>query len=87
VIDLNKEKLQLDYPCNWKYKIVLLETICAKTVTKEIFEEREHSLEESNVSKKGKFKSYTIEIEVHNEEDRKELYQLLGNHSDIKMVL
>jgi putative lipoic acid-binding regulatory protein len=87
MIDLNKEKLQLDYPCNWKYKIVMLETTSVKTVTKEVFSDRPHSVKESNVSKKGKFKSYTIELIVHNEDDRKELYSLLGKHSEIKMVL
>lgn len=87
VIDLNKEKLKLDYPCSWKYKVVLLETTCVKTVVREVFLDREHKIKESNVSKKGKFKSYTIEMIVHNDDDRKELYQLLGNHDDIKMVL
>jgi uncharacterized protein len=87
MIDLNKHKLELDYPCSWKYKIVMLETINVKIVSKDIFGEREHSLEESKVSKKGKFKSYTVELIVHNDDDRKELHRLLGEHKDIKMVL
>lgn len=87
MIDLSKHKLELDYPCSWKYKIVLLETVNTKQISKEIFGEREHSLEESNVSKKGKFKSYTIELIVHNDDDREEIHRLLGEHKDIKMVL
>lgn len=87
MIDLNKHKLELDYPCSWKYKIVLLETIQANNVSKEIFGQREHTVKESNVSKKGKYKSYSLELIVHNEDDRKEIYDILGNHKDIKMVL
>ena len=87
MIDLSKEKLKLDYPCSWKYKIVLLESISAKRVSKDVFGEREYKLKESNVSKKGKYKSYSIELIVHNEDDRKELYRVLGEHTDIKMVL
>ena len=87
MIDLNKHKLELNYPCSWKYKIVTLETINVKYISKDIFGERSHSLKESNVSSKGKFKSYTIELIVHNDDDREELHRLLGDHKDIKMVL
>lgn len=87
MIDLNQHKLELDYPCSWKYKIVLLETVNAKHLSKNIFGEREHSLKSSKTSKKGKFKSYTIELIVHNEDDRKEIHKVLGEHKDIKMVL
>ncbi|MGA1941051.1 YbeD family protein [Arcobacter sp. YIC-310] len=87
MIDLNKEKLKLNYPCNWKYKIVVLETINIKTVVTDVVSQREHKVNESNVSKKGKFKSYTLELLVHSDDDRKGLYENLGNHDDIKMVL
>ncbi len=87
MIDLNQHKLELEYPCSWKYKIVLLESTNIKSISKDIFCQREHSIKESKVSKKGKFKSYTIELIVHNDDDRKELYKLLGEHKEIKMVL
>ncbi len=87
MIDLNQHKLELDYPCSWKYKIVILETVNVKYISKDVFGEREHSVKESNVSKKGKFKSYSIELIVHNEDDRKEIYKILGEHKEIKMVL
>lgn len=87
MIDLNKHKLELDYPCSWKYKIVLLESINVKFISNDVFGQRVHSVKESKVSNKGKFKSYTIELIVHNDDDRKEIHKLLGNHKDIKMVL
>ncbi len=87
MIDLNQHKLELEYPCSWKYKIVLLESTDVKYISKDIFGQREHGIKESNISKKGKFKSYTIELIVHNDDDRKELYKLLGEHKEIKMVL
>lgn len=87
MVDLSKEKLELNYPCNWVYKLVVLETISIKTTVKEVVLDREHNIKESKVSKKGKFKSYTLELLVHNEDDRKELYRILGEHENIKMVL
>lgn len=87
MVDLNKEKLKLDYPCSWVYKIVLLESANAKKVASSILEGREHTVKESKVSKKGKYKSYNLDLLVHNDDDRKEIYSLLGDHQDIKMVL
>ena len=87
MIDLNQHKLRLEYPCSWKYKIVILESIKVKHISTDIFGQREHSITKSKVSKKGKFQSFTIELIVHNDDDRKEIHRLLGEHKDIKMVL
>ena len=87
MIDLSNEKLELDYPCSWEYKLVVLEHINIKTTIKDVISSREHKVSESKVSTKGKFKSYKLEMLVHNEDDRKEIFKMLGAHSNIKMVL
>lgn len=87
MIDLNQHKLELDYPCSWKYKVVILESTNIKYISKDVLGQREHNVKESKVSTKGKFKSYSIELIVHNEDDRKEIYKILGEHQDVKMVL
>ncbi len=87
MIDLSKEKLELNYPCNWEYKLIVLEHINIKSTVKDVILDREHKVNESKVSTKGKYKSYTLEMLVHNEDDRKEIYKMLGDHSNIKMVL
>ena len=87
MIDLSKEKLELNYPCSWEYKIVVLEHIDIHITVKEVVSSREHKVKTSKVSSKGKYKSYTLELLVHNEDDRKEIYKMLGDHSNIKMVL
>ncbi len=87
MIDLSKEKLVLEYPCSWEYKLVVLEHIDIHFTVKEVVSSREHKVKESKVSSKGKYKSYTLELLVHNEDDRKEIYKMLGDHSNIKMVL
>jgi len=87
MVDLSKEKLELDYPCNWEYKLVALTHIDIKITVKEVISNREHKVKESKVSSKGKFKSYTLELLVHNDDDRTEIYKMLGDHSNIKMVL
>jgi len=87
MVDLSNETLELNYPCNWIYKLVVLEKTNINSVVKEVVLKREHKIKESKVSSKGKFKSYKLELIVHNEDDRKELYRLLGDHTDIKMIV
>jgi len=87
MIDLNEHKLELDYPCNWKYKLVIRKEQNIKKIIAEVLEEREHGIKPSKTSSQGKFKSYTLELLVHNDDDRKGLYQLLGDHEHVKMVV
>ena len=87
MIDLSNEKLELNYPCSWEYKLVVVEHIDIRMTVKEVVSNREHKVKESKVSSKGKYKSYSLELLVHNEDDRKEIYKMLGDHSHIKMVL
>jgi len=87
MVDLSKKTLELNYPCNWTYKVIGKTDQDIKEAVKEILEAREYKLNISNVSKKGKFKSFTLELLVHNEDDRKTLYEILSAHDKIKMVL
>ncbi len=85
--DLNEHKLELDYPCNWKYKVVIKHDQEIKKIIYDVLKQREHGIEPSKISSKGKFKSYTLEMLVHNDDDRKEIYKLLGDHEHIKMIV
>lgn len=87
MIDLNEHQLELDYPCNWEYKIVIRHEQTIQEIIKEVLEQREHNIKPSKKSTGGKFKSYTLDMLVHNEDDRKEIYKMLGDHEHIKMVL
>ena len=87
MIDLNQYKLELDYPCEWKYKVVIKSDKNIENIIKDILLNKEYTLKPSKVSSKGNFKSYTIEMLVYNENERKEIYSMLGKHKDIKMVV
>ena len=87
MIDLSQHKLELDYPCNWTYKLVIRKEENIKKIIKEVLDQREHGVKPSKTSSKGKFKSYTLDLIVENEDDRKDLYKILGDHEHIKMVV
>ncbi len=89
MIDISKCecKLELDYPCSWEYKLIGYSQDEIVQAVKEVLLQREYSVEVSKSSKKGKFLSLNLKTIVHNEDDRVTLYELLGKHSLIKMVL
>lgn len=87
MIDLSQHKLELNYPCSWEYKLITYTHEDALKGIKDVILEREFRLTPSNVSKKGKYQSFTLEIIVHNEDDRVTIYELFGKHESIKMVL
>lgn len=80
-------ELQLDYPCQWEYKLILSQEHNVSMVVQEVLEERIHTLRKSQNSTKGNYVSYTLSVLVHNADDRKSLYHMLKAHQHIKFVL
>ena len=89
VVNINDidEKLELDYPCNWKYKIITEHKDHTKEAVLDVINERLHTLTHSKSSKGGKYVSMNLELLVHNEEDRNFIYEALKAHQKVKMVL
>jgi len=77
IIGEDMPKLELEYPCSWKYKVVIHSVIL----------ERAHTLKHSNTSRTGKYVSLNLDLIVQNEDERTFIYEALKAHQDIKMVL
>jgi putative lipoic acid-binding regulatory protein len=84
---LEGKKLELEYPCNWCYKVIASEKEALENAVKEVISEREHKLSHSNNSKTGKYISMNLDLLVHNEDDRQFIFDALKKHQAIKMVL
>ena len=80
-------ELQLDYPCQWEYKLVLSTEHNVTHIVKEVLMERYTEGRKSQNSAKGKDASDTLSVLVHNADDRKTLYHMLKAHQHIKFVL
>lgn len=74
ICDLNDKKPQIDYPCEWKYKIVVDENLDAKKEVDEILKDKDFKFEKSHKSSNGKYVSYNISLEVQNEEERLRIF-------------
>jgi len=89
VVNINgiDQKLELEYPCEWRYKLIGQEIEVIKLAVKDILSDREHTIDFSNASCTGKYCSMNLDLLVHNEEDRQFIYEALKAHQNIKMVL
>jgi len=87
ILNDRTEKLELEYPCSWAYKLIASEKKALEEAIHDVILEREHKLNHSNNSKTGKYISMNLELLVHNEDDRNFIYEALKAHSNIKMVL
>lgn len=87
IINETTQKLELEYPCTWCYKVVAYERAGIEIAAIEIIGERAYTLNPSNMSKGGKYISMNLELLVHNEDERTYFYETLKAHPHIKMVL
>ena len=81
------KKLELTYPCSWKFKLIGYEKEAIKEAIYNVISDRDHKLQHSKASKTGKYVSMNLDLLVHNEDDRNFRYEALKKHSSLKMVL
>lgn len=89
MVNINEldQKLELEYPCDWRYKIVGAEQEALEKAVHDVILEREHKLTHSKKSRTGKYVSMNLDLLVHNEDERQFIYEALKAHQNIKMVL
>ena len=87
MISLEDKKLELTYPCQWNYKVIIESHVEIITVATFVLGEREHTVRKSNNSKGGKYKSHNVSLLVHNDDDRLEIFHQFKSHDNVKMVL
>jgi len=87
ILNFCKEKLELEYPCTWTYKVIGTDQNLLKKAIAEVVQERECLITFSNSSSKGKYLCLNLEMNVHSDEDRTANHLALKNHPDVTMVL
>ncbi|MCF6172624.1 MAG: DUF493 domain-containing protein [Campylobacteraceae bacterium] len=83
----NTKELKLEYPANWKYKIILEKQHDVQKIAKEILNEKEHTIKKSQNSSSGKYSSHSLETLVQSDSERKSIFEALKQHKQIKFVL
>jgi putative lipoic acid-binding regulatory protein len=85
--NLQGETLRLIYPCQWVYKVIGSGQEQIRRAIAEVVKEYDYTITLSNKSKTGKYCCLNLEMEVHSEESRTQIYTALKNHPTIKLVL
>ena len=80
-------KPDIDYPCQWLFKVIGSDCLEIETAIKEVIGEASFKITASNASSSGKYRSINLEMEVTSEEHRLALYRNLGDCAAIKVVL
>ena len=84
--DLSNHKLDLDYPCEWKYKVIGKNVEDMYAAIRLIIGE-ECTISPSKKSTAKKYCSLNVTLIVEDETTRNSLYIALKKHSAITMVM
>ena len=85
--DEKKQKLQMEYPCPWVYKIIGSDTDEMRRAVEEIIKDRACKISHSRSSAGDKYHCLNVELLVESESHRTSLYEALRNHPAVKIVL
>ena len=82
-----KQKLHLEYPCLWIYKVIGADQGELKSAVADIIQDRPCRISLSRQSETAKYISLNVELTVESESHRTALYEALKAHRAIKLVL
>ena len=85
--DKCQTKPDIEYPCEWGYKVIGTEKEALEASIVEIMASRRYSIKEGNRSSKGKFISMNSQCKVESQEDRDSIFKAFSDHPAVKMVI
>ena len=83
----NAKKTQIDYPCDWSYRIIGSDEHLLRKAAKSAVGNKKYTLTVSNRSSGGKYHSLNLEIRVTDENERLRIFENLKNEAAINFVL
>lgn len=87
ILDSDSKKPDIDYPCNWNYKVIGTDLDEMIKVIEDAAEGMEYKISSSNVSSKGKYFSLNLQVFVSSETIRDIIFAKLESSEFVKMVL
>jgi putative lipoic acid-binding regulatory protein len=87
ILDSNCERPELNYPCEWIYKVIGKDVNKLIAAIEQSSLELEYEITPSNISKNENYISLNFKVTVPSEAARDIIYQKLNNNKDVIMVL
>lgn len=80
-------KPDIEYPCEWGFKLIGTDKTALHASIFEIVGERVYKTKGGNTSSKGKFHSLNMRCKVKSQMDRDKIFKAFSEHNDVKMVI
>ncbi len=87
ILDSNSKKPQIDYPCDWHYKVIGTDAAEIIKAIEEATAGMDFKISSSNVSSKGNYFSLNLTVFVTSEVIRDTIFAKLEANEFVKMVL
>ncbi len=87
IIGKNGESPHINYPTDWSFTLIGEDPEKIENSVNVIVEKYNFELTASRSSRKGKYYSFKLVVEIPSEEVRLEIYKKLENDESIKLVL
>jgi len=87
ILDSDRRKPEIEYPCEWAYKVIGMDVNKILYAIEEAAMGLMYDVTPSNVSSNGKYYSLNFKLEVPNEAIRNLIYEKLEKCPDIKFIL
>jgi len=84
---IDEETLELDYPCQWQYRLIGRCEQSMRTAAAEVVGGHEYTVEPSHRSRSGTYCAVVATVLVPDESTRTRIYLSMKNHVDVMMVL
>ena len=78
---------EIDYPCDWSYKLVGPSEPALRAVIAEVVEDREHTVKMSRMSRTGRYVSLSVHVRVHDHDERRGMADAFHRHEAVAFVL
>ena len=87
IIDSSSDRPIISYPCDWTYTVIVKDPLVIEQTLEKILGKYNYEFSPSKVSKKGKYYSFRVVVDVPDEDTKDKLYQLLEVEDTISIVL
>lgn len=86
ILDESSKRPEIEYPCNWDYKIIGTDVSEMIKVIEEAVGDLTYDLSPSNISKKGNYFSLNLTVYVPSEIVRDLIFQKVSSSAFVKIV-
>ncbi len=78
---------EIEYPCVWQYKVIGMDGQALREAIAGYLGDVPYSVSDSRVSRGGRYVSLNLEVTVYSDFNRLRLYEVLGGHPAVKVIL